>query len=115
MEQSNTNKVKREMSPSMGDFDASGSTMGNFKKIQVFFYEEIFGETCKIFQKNILQEVRYKQPEIPDSPPTGGTLRLRTIQKKSPEQIREEKLARLSKELREKVEKKKTQLELVIH
>uniref|UniRef100_A0A914DU44 Periphilin-1 C-terminal domain-containing protein n=1 Tax=Acrobeloides nanus TaxID=290746 RepID=A0A914DU44_9BILA len=62
--------------------------------------------------KTILQEVRYKPPEVPDSPPTGGTLRLRTIQKKSPETIREEKLARLSKELREKVERKKLQLEL---
>uniref|UniRef100_A0A914DUT6 Periphilin-1 C-terminal domain-containing protein n=1 Tax=Acrobeloides nanus TaxID=290746 RepID=A0A914DUT6_9BILA len=89
-----TNKSKKAMSPSL-DSDA-GSALSNFKKIQ----------------KTILQEVRYKPPEVPDSPPTGGTLRLRTIQKKSPETIREEKLARLSKELREKVERKKLQLEL---
>jgi hypothetical protein len=75
----------------------------------VFFY----------FQRQILQDIRYKaQPETDEEEAGGnfGGLRLSSLSKqRMTEDMREEKVAKLSPELRERVTKKKRQLELVSH
>lgn len=60
----------------------------------------------------ILQDVRYKAEDTHDS--IVGNFRLSSLStQKSSEEIREQKLSRLSLELLEKVNRKKLQLELV--
>jgi len=74
----------------------AGAAMTNFKNIQ----------------RSILQDVRYKPSEKPDEKPA-GTLRLSSLStQKSDETMRDEKIAKLSPELRERVDRKKLELEL---